>query len=182
MFLSTKGFDPSVAPNSRLLVCGKPYSIFISCDVGLRGSLMVTKSIRVETHWHNNQKMPCSTQKYTQKLQPHLCIHSFTCFHMWCICQHKKVFTILNDWWPEESVFYLILLSLSLSLPRLRQSPKALHMGSTRAATWKHKLEQIRERQWKTTTNTMPVNKSSIGMSLLRRLTGDNELVIFDPD
>lgn len=114
-------------------------SIFISCDVGLRGSLMVTKSIRVETHWHNNQKMPCSTQKYTHKSQPHLCILSFTCFHMWCICQDRKFFIILNDWWPKESVFYLILLSLSLSL---------VCINPLKPFTWEAPVQPLGNKNW----------------------------------
>lgn len=67
VFLSAKIFNSCVAQNNELLLCGKPCSIFISCSVGLRGSPLVTKSIRVETHWHNNQKMSCSALKYKHR-------------------------------------------------------------------------------------------------------------------
>lgn len=70
--------------------------------------------------------------------------------------------------------------SLCLCLSHLCQCPKAPHMGSMCAATWKQKLEQIWEGWWKmTTTNTVSVNTSSTGMLPPQRLTEDNESGIF---
>lgn len=64
----------------------------------------------------------------------------------------------------QSSILNSYLLFVSLILSRLSHHSEAPHKGSTRAATWKQKLEQIWARQWKTKTNTESVNTRSIGM------------------
>lgn len=136
-------YSPSVAPNSELLIGGKPCSIFISCCVGLRGSLIVTESLR---------KYPEGVLQFTQthRSQPQIYIRPRT-YGLPHDASIRTVFISLlrvKDS-PKSQSFILIsylCFSASVCLTHLRHCPKAPHMGSMCAATWKQKLEQIWER------------------------------------
>ena len=104
----------TTAQNNNLLLCGKLWRIFISCCFGLRGSPMVTKSIRVETYWHNNQKMSCRTR---QTHEPHcqISVYSCTCFQISCIPQDRKSLLLSMSVGLKSQCFimsaYLLLIS-----------------------------------------------------------------------
>lgn len=141
-------------------------SIFIGCHVGLRGSLEATKSITVKTPTRWPEDVLQCTRRNT---------HCRSCKCMSPSIQTRalprdstartEILIILNEW-VLRSFIWVSHLCLSLPPSCLRHCPEAPHMGSNPCSHLEtKKMEQIWERQWKTTTaNTAPVNMSSMGM------------------